>query len=87
MHTALTAYRDEVISGQFPTDDYSPYKVSHRRLPNAFSSLTTRIQMSKDETDKFNNMLLEDVDTRSESAKTIDKKMRDADEYGIINLY
>jgi hypothetical protein len=43
--------------------------------------------MSQEETDRFNNMLLEDFDIRSESATSIEKKLRDADEYDIVNLY
>jgi hypothetical protein len=43
--------------------------------------------MSAEESTKFQQLLEHDASVRSESAKSIDKKIRDADEYAIVKLY
>lgn len=51
------------------------------------SDLYSPFSMSEEETTKFNSLLLEDIDLRSHELQKLDEKIRNADEYEIINLY
>jgi len=66
---ALVQYKNEVRAGQFPTDDYSPFK------------------MTKEQQEAFAELMAVDVDSRSLDARRISKKLTEADEYDVANLY
>ena len=45
------------------------------------------MQMTEDETKKFEELLVKDIVQRQKTAEEIDKKIRSADEYDTMQLY